>query len=87
MVMAIAWTKEYRLVGKEIKWYKENWARGQVLENSSAKLVWDFEFNLRKTTTARGVSSCFGRGKTCKSAPTRSKNSDKIDIGFKQVSS
>ena len=53
MVMAIAWAKEYGLVGKETKWYKENWARGQVLENSNAKLVWDFEFNLRKTTTSR----------------------------------
>ena len=42
MMMAIAWAKEYGLVGKETKWYKENWVRGQVLENSSAKLVWDF---------------------------------------------
>ena len=53
MVMAIAWAKEYRLVRKETKWYKENWVKGQVLENSNAKLVWDFEFNLRKTTTSR----------------------------------
>ena len=53
MVMAIAWAKEYGLVGKGKKWYKENWARGQVFENSSAKLVWDFEFNLNKTTTPR----------------------------------
>ena len=50
-MMAIAWAKEYGLVGKETKWYKENWARGQVSENNNAKLVWDFEFNLRKTTT------------------------------------
>ena len=42
MVMAIAWAKEYGLVGKETKWYMENWVRGQVLENSHAKLVWDF---------------------------------------------
>ena len=53
MVMAIAWAKEYGLVGKETKWYKKNWARGQVLENSNVKLVWDFEFNLRQTTTSR----------------------------------
>ena len=26
--------KEYGLVGKETKWYMENWLRGQVLENS-----------------------------------------------------
>ena len=53
MVMAIAWAKENGLVGKETKWYKENWVRGQGLENSNDKLVWDFEFNLCKTTTSR----------------------------------
>ena len=45
--------KEYGLAGRETKWYKENWARGQVLENNSAKLVWYFEFDLRKRTTSR----------------------------------
>ena len=45
--------KEYHLAKKEVKWYKERWTRGHVLENARAKLVWDFEFNLRKTTTAR----------------------------------
>ena len=53
MVLAIALAKAYGLVGKETKWYMENWVRGQVLENSHAKLVWDFEFNLRKITTSR----------------------------------
>ena len=33
--------------------YKERWKRGTVLENGKAKLIWDFEFHLRKTTTAR----------------------------------
>ena len=51
--MAIAWAKKYGLVGKETKWYNENWVRLQVLENSNAKLVCDFEFNLQKTTTSR----------------------------------
>ena len=41
MVMAVAWAKEYRLVKKEVKWYKERWTRGHVLENARAKLVWD----------------------------------------------
>ena len=27
--------------------------KGHVLENTRAKLVWDFEFHLRKTTTCR----------------------------------
>jgi len=38
MVMAVAWAKELE---------------GTVLENDKGKLIWDFEFHLRKTTTAR----------------------------------
>ena len=53
IMMAVAWAKEYHLVKKEVKWYKERWIRSHVLENARAKLVCDFEFNLRKTTTAR----------------------------------
>ena len=53
MIMAVAWAKEYGLVGDDIVWYKERWKRGTVLENKRGKLVWDFEFHLRKTTTAR----------------------------------
>ena len=53
IVMAVAWAKEYHLVKKEVKWYKERWTRGHVLENARAKLLWDFEFNLRKMTAAR----------------------------------
>ena len=53
MVMAVAWAKEYHLVKKEVKCYQERWSRGHGLENARAKLLWDFEFNLRKTTAAR----------------------------------
>ena len=53
MVMAIAWAKEYGLVAREVVRYKGNWIRGKVLENANSKLVWDFEFNLLKTTTSR----------------------------------
>ena len=42
---------------RETKWYKENWMRGQVVENRSAKLVSDFEFNLLKKTTSRRPDS------------------------------
>ena len=52
--MAVARAKEYHLVKKEVKWYKERWTRdGHVLENARAKLVWELKFNLLKTTTAR----------------------------------
>ena len=37
----------------QTKWYRERWERGHVLESKDAKLVWDFEFHLRKTTTSR----------------------------------
>ena len=30
-------------------WYKERREQGMVLENDKAKLIWDFQFNLRKT--------------------------------------
>ena len=53
MIMAVAWAKEYELVSKDTVWYKERWERGTVMENDKGKLVWDFEFHLRKTTTAR----------------------------------
>ena len=51
MIMAVAWAKEYELVGGDMIWYKEQWERGMVLENERGKLVWDFEFP--KTATAR----------------------------------
>ena len=42
MVMAVSWAKEYNLLDKNVKWYQEKWSRGHVLENSQAKVVWDF---------------------------------------------
>ena len=53
MILAIAWAKEHDLVGQDVVWYKEWWQQGTVLENGKAKLIWGFEFYLRKTTTAR----------------------------------
>ena len=60
MVMAVAWTKEQNLLDQNVKWYQEKRKRGHVLENSQAKLVWDFEFNLRKTTTSRRLDLMLG---------------------------
>jgi hypothetical protein len=53
MVLAVTWAKENELIGGDVIWYQEKWERGKVLENNKAKLVWDFEFKLRKTTTSR----------------------------------
>ena len=52
MVMAVAWAKGRNLLDQNVKWYQEKWKRGHVLENSQAKLLWDSEFILRKTTTS-----------------------------------
>ena len=53
VVMAVAWAKVQNLLVQNVKWYQEKWKRGHVLQNSQTKLVWDFGFNLRKTTTSR----------------------------------
>ena len=53
VVLALAWTKEQNLLDQNVKWYQEKWNRRHVLENSQAKLIWDFDFNLRKTTTSK----------------------------------
>ena len=53
MIMAVAWAKECELVGDDLIWYKERWERGTVMEKDRGKLVWDFEFHLRKTTARR----------------------------------
>ena len=51
--MTVAWAKEKNLLDENVKRYQENWKRRHVLKNSQAKLVWNLEFNLRKTTTSR----------------------------------
>ena len=53
MILAISLSKEFNLVEKDMNWYKRKWCRGYALENDHTKLVWDFEFNSRKTATSR----------------------------------
>ena len=48
MVMAVAWAKEQNLLDQYVKLYQEKWKRGHILENSQAKLVWDFESKYEK---------------------------------------
>ena len=52
-IIIIIIIKEQELVGLEAIWYERRWDRGTMLESNKAKLVWDFEFHLQKTTTAR----------------------------------
>ena len=53
MILAVAWAKQQELMDQEAIWYQQKWDRGMVLENDKTKLVWDFEFHLQKTLTAR----------------------------------
>ena len=56
MILEISRTKEFHLVEKDVMWYKQKWCRRYILENDNAKLVWDFELNLRKTITSRRLN-------------------------------
>ena len=51
--MAVAMTKEQNLLDQNVKLYQEKQEKEHVLENSQAKIVRDFEFNLQKMTTSR----------------------------------
>ena len=53
MVLVVTWAKQQELIGQDAIWYEQRCDRGTVFENHKAKLVWDFEFHLQKTTTAR----------------------------------
>ena len=53
VILAVTFAKENKLIGTDTLWFEEQWERGMILVNEKAKLVWDFQFNLRKTETAR----------------------------------
>ena len=52
MISAVTWAKQQELVSQEAVWFEQRQDRRTVLANDKAKLVWDFEFHLQKTTTA-----------------------------------
>ena len=39
MILAISRAKEFNLIEKDMKWYKQKWCREYTLENDDAKLV------------------------------------------------
>ena len=53
MVLTVAWAKKYEIIDENIVWYKEKWEKGKVFENMKGKLVWDFEYKLRQSSSAR----------------------------------
>jgi hypothetical protein len=52
-ILCVEWCKLEGLLPGEAVWYKQTWKQGQVFENESRKLAWDFEYGMRTTTTAR----------------------------------
>ena len=55
MILIVAWAEEHELLGQDVIGYDQHWDRGATFENDRAKLVWDFEFHLHKTTASRSV--------------------------------
>ena len=53
MILCVEWGKLNGLLPPKTSWYKEKWEKGKIFENENQKMCWDFEYNLRKTTTAR----------------------------------
>ena len=49
--MDIAWAKGLNLLDQNVKWHQQKQNRGRGLDNSQAKLVWNFEFSLQKNKT------------------------------------
>jgi len=52
-VLMTAWCKEHDLMAEDQPWYKVKWDQGAVMENEKVKMAWDFEYHMRKETTAR----------------------------------
>ena len=52
MVLIVEWAKQDSLLPSDSVWYKQKWSKGTVLEKNG-KICWDFEFTMRKTTSAR----------------------------------
>ena len=53
MVLIVEWAKQESLLPSDSVWYKQKWSKGTVLEKNGKKICWDFEFTMRKRTSAR----------------------------------
>ena len=53
MALTVEWAKQESLLPRDSVWYKQKWSKGTVLEKNGKKICWDFEFTMRKTTSAR----------------------------------
>ena len=52
-ILTVAWAKERGLLSNDTIWYKIKLKAGDTWEQHDAKMIWDFEYALRKETSAR----------------------------------
>ena len=52
-ILMVAWRNENELMEQNQAWYKVKWGQGAVLKNGHVKISWDFEYNMRRESTAR----------------------------------
>lgn len=53
MVLAVQWGKQHGIIEEGTLWYQQRWVKGHVVENDKFKMVWDFEYKLRKYNKSR----------------------------------
>ena len=53
MVLIVECAKQESLLPSDSALYKQKWSKGTVMEKNGKKICWDFDFTMRKTTSAR----------------------------------
>ena len=52
-ILCVEWCKREGLMEEGVPWYKVEWKRGYVSEANGKKFLWDFEYAMRTTSSAR----------------------------------
>ena len=52
MVLAVNWVIEKKILPESTVWCGEGWKKVHVLKGNEHKLCWDFEYKMKKTSTA-----------------------------------
>ena len=52
-ILIVEWAKQEGLLPKNTAWYKLKWNKGTLPKGNDKKICLDFEYKLRKITTAR----------------------------------
>ena len=63
VILIVEWAKQEGLSPKNTTWYKLKYNKGTVLKENGKKICLDFEYELRKTTTARGPDATIENNK------------------------